>query len=407
MKVECVRSRVTSLRLAGVIVCFVAATIVAAGLVTASAAAGTVRVLVLPAGFTVAPEADRRLMTIGADGVVYAIAGRIEAPERTRAVRWRAGEGPDLFVPIPQENDHFGSFMAPRIDAVAPTRNQTYVTVSRTHDGAYIGTRFNLDRWVGGATRAWTVPECVKLGYDGPHVYAVDRERMALTIDPSSDATGIDLSEPASVEANLPQAVLVEGDRCTSLGVAILTGLRGRSAIGYVGHLDGKPAPWFVNLIVQKMTATRWLDARPRALGPGVPFATTSAGVVVGASALPGHATETITTNFFGRAGTYVFPTPHAVLWSREGKHIALVHGDARSIAWDINEAGTTVGMLQKPDGRHYAFRHNHGRVELLDDLPHPPGWRFESAYAVTEDGTIAGTGTYHGTATAYLWHPN
>jgi hypothetical protein len=326
-------------------------------------------------------------MMIGTDGGVYAIAGRIGAPERTRAVRWRAGEGPDLFIPIPQANDHY-ALSAPRIDAIAPSPNQTYVTVSRTHDGAYLGTRFNLDQWVGTTTKAWTEPSCVSLGYYSPHVYAVDGERIALTIDPSSDATG-ELASPS----NLPQAVLLTGDRCTSLGAAVLTGLRGSNVIGYIGYLDGKPAPWWFNRIEQHLVGKRWLDGRPRDLGPGVPFATTSTGVVVGASALPGYLGE--------------WATPHAMLWSREGTRTALVHGDARSVAWDINETETVVGMLQKPNGHHYAFRSINGRVELLDDLPHPPGWRFESSYAVASDGSIAGTGTYRGIATAFLWQPN
>lgn len=367
------------------------------------AEAASVRALPLPAGLTIVPEADRRLMTIGGDGTVYAIASRIDAPDRTRGVRWHPDGTFELFSPIPQRYDDLAGF-APRIDAVAPASNEAYVTVARTHDGAYLGVRFTTDRWVSGTAKAWAVPACAAIRFESPHVYAVDEERIALTLDPSSDAVGIDLADPRSVESNLPRGLLLDGDRCTSLGTAILTGLRGASVVGYLGYLDGKPAPWFVNLIVQRMVAMRWLDGRESDLGPGVPFATTSSGIAVGASALPGHASESMTTNFFGPAGTYVFATPHAVIWSREGTRSALLHGDARSVAWDVDEAGAVVGTMQRADGRHYAFRWEHGRVVLLDDLPHPEGWRFESAYAIGSNGTIAGIGTYRGIATAFLW---
>ncbi len=30
------------------------------------------------------------------------------------------------------------------------------------------------------------------------------------------------------------------------------------------------------------------------------------------------------------------------------------------------------------------------GQLQRLDDLPHPPDWRFEAAYAIADDGTIA-----------------
>ncbi len=83
------------------------------------------------------------------------------------------------------------------------------------------------------------------------------------------------------------------------------------------------------------------------------------------------------------------------------------VRGDARSVAWDINEAGSVVGMLQSMSGRHYAFRWERGHLERLDDLPHPDGWRFESAYAIAPDGTILGVGTYHGVAMAFRWRPS
>jgi len=379
--------------------------IVVAAVSQSATAAVIVRPLPLPAGFTVAPEGDHRLMTMGADGTVYAVANRIDTPYRTAAVRWRVENKAEFFVPISGPNDHFGGTYAPRIDSIVPSAGAPYVTVGRTHDGAYIGTQFEVDRWLGGRATALPLPVCLEVGYDSPHVYAIDHQWLALTLDPSSNSVGIDLSDPTSVERNLPKAFTVTPDRCRSLGNAILTGIRGDSVVGYLGYLDGKPAPWFINLIVQRMVALRWSNGRRRRLGFGVPFATTSGGTVVGATDLPGHAQESMTGNFFGPAGTYVFRTPHAVMWSSIGKETLLFGGDSRSIAWDVDEAGTIVGMIQGADGRHHAFRCKNGRIALLDDLPHPSGWRFESAYAVAADGSIAGIGTYRGVATAFIWH--
>jgi hypothetical protein len=386
------------------LVLLVAALITAAALGTTTPAGAGVTALPLPQGFTIAPEADRRLVKIGADGTVYAIANRIDMPDRTAALRWRANQRPEFFVPIPQTYDDDGA-SAPRIDAIAPNGDAAYITVARAFDGAYMGTRHSINRWLGNHAESWTPPECASVGYNSPHVYAVDPGRIALTIDPSSSSTGIDLQDPRSVAQNLPSAVLLEKTGCSWIGTAILTGVTGPRVIGYIGYLSGKPAPWFVNLMEQDMMAIRWFHGKEQDLGPGVPFAVTATGFAVGASTLPGHAAESMTTNFFGRTGTYVFPAPHAVLWSTQGKRVALFRSDARSVAWDANEGGTIVGMMQNAAGRHYAFSYVRGHVHLLDDLPHPPGWRFEAAYAVSADGTIAGTGTLNGIAAAFLWH--
>lgn len=95
------------------------------------------------------------------------------------------------------------------------------------------------------------------------------------------------------------------------------------------------------------------------------------------------------------------------MLWSSSGGKSTLLRRDARSVSWDISEGGIIVGMVQDPAGRHHAFRREHGRIYVLDDLPHPRGWRFESAYAVDAvdaAGRIAGIDTYRGVATAFVW---
>jgi hypothetical protein len=366
-------------------------------------AANTVTPLALPAGFTVAAEGDHRLITIGADGTVYAIVNRIDEPDRIAVTRWRDDKR-ELFAPIPGPDDHFGSMYAARVDSVAPATGTPYVTLSRTSAGATIRTIFEIERWQNGSAKAWIVPPCVEASYDSPHIYAVDHQNVALTLDPSSDAAGIDLSNPESVTRNLPKAIVVTRNGCRSLGTGILTGIRGTIVVGYLGYLDDKPAPWFINMMVQRRIALRWNNGHVQRLGVGVPFATTSTGTVIGATSLPGHVGESVTGNFFGPAGTYTYAVPHAVLWSAAGKQTLLFHADSRSVAWDIDEHGTVVGMLMDARGHHRAFRYKNGRAELLDDLPHPAGWHFESAYAVSSDGAIVGIGTHNGVATAFIW---
>ena len=228
---------------------------------------------------------------------------------------------------------------------------------------------------------------------------------MALTSDSSAQAPGPDLSDPASVESRLPIAIVVERGKCTELGHAILTAIDGRNVAGYRGYLDGRLAPWFVNAMVQHRVAIRWDGKREMEIDSGVPFSINRKGLTVGATALPGHVGEFAYGNFFGPPGRYEYAVPHAVAWQPNGKTVNLTRGDARSVAWDVSEDGTIVGMEQTPDGKHYAFRWRNGRLERLDDLPHPAGWRFESAYAIGRDGSIAGVGRHNGLPAAFVWH--
>lgn len=371
----------------------------------APAGAAVVQSLDLPEGTTIEPEGDHRLMTIGDDGTVYAVVNRINNAQRTLALRWRPSSASERFIPVPDGSDRPEyPELGPRPVLIAATAGMAFVTVERTFDGAYQGRRAEVDRWSDGANTSWPVPACAELRNANPAIAGVTDSRIGLTIDPSAAAVGIDLTDPSSVERNLPRAMLIDDGRCVPLGNAVLTALRGPFAAGYRGYLDGKNAPLSVNLIVQRMVALRWKNDRETTLGAGVAFATTSTGTVAGATALPGHVGNFVTTNFFGAPGTYTFAVPHAVTWSPKGKRSMVIRGDLRSVAWDVNDANVVVGMLIGRDGLHRAFRATEGRVELLDDLPHPEGWRFESAYAVAPDGSIAGIGTYRGVATAFVW---
>jgi hypothetical protein len=93
-------NRIFAACVAGVVA--ILATSVAMQQARAVSASGIVRALPLPPGFTVAPESDRKRMTIDAGGTVYAVANRVDDEMQTRAVRWRASGSAEFFRPIPE-----------------------------------------------------------------------------------------------------------------------------------------------------------------------------------------------------------------------------------------------------------------------------------------------------------------
>ena len=365
---------------------------------SAAVQATNVRALSLPGGFTIRPEADNRVMTLAPDGTVFAIAQSTDRREHRIAVRWRESGKPRVFKPLNVHGRPLQGDMLFPETVVADNFDHGFVTVGQNFDGAYSGTWYEVERWSASTSTRWKLPSCVDSSMDA-HAFAMDaRGRIALTLDASSSAARTDPN-------NLPVAVVVDGGRCTNLGSAILTSINGINAAGYLGYLNQRPAAWFINRIAQRLVALRWMNGREQNLGAGVPFAITDKGFTVGATALPGHAGEEVYGNFFGPPGRYEFPAPHAVAWLTNGNAVRLTSGDARSVAWDVAEDETVVGTEQMPNGKRYAFRVRHGRLERLDDLPHPPGWRFESAYAIGRDGSIVGIGSYRGTPTAFVWH--
>ena len=263
------------------------------------------------------------------------------------------------------------------------------VSASEAWSGAYSGVSYEVQRWAGEATRRWPLPPCAQPGDEtDQHANAVDaRGRVALTIDITGRGS---FSVHDDTGHYAPYAYVIDGRTCRALGRGVVLGLRDRWAAGYRGYLDGNVAPTILNQDRQRVIAVRWHDAVLSELGDGVAYGVTASGFAVGASARPG--------------GFPVEPTPHAIAWDARGRTIALEHGARRSVAYDVADDGTVVGMLQAADGKHYAFVWRAGRLERLDDLPHPRGWRFESAYAIAPDGTVAGIGTHDGTPAVFTW---
>jgi probable HAF family extracellular repeat protein len=195
-----------------------------------------------------------------------------------------------------------------------------------------------------------------------------------------------------------PYAYIVSHGTCRFLGRAVVRAVRGRYAAGVRGFVNGHLAA--TNVPGQRFTAVRWVDTRMSELGDGFPFAINANGLTVGASRRPGPVNEV-------RGGSIEMqPTElEALAWDPAGRRIALVDRASSSIAYDVADDGTIVGTLTAQDGKHYAFRYRDGKLERLDDMPHPEGWRFESAYAIANDGSILGIGTRNGIATIFRWY--
>lgn len=370
-----------------------------------------VRALALPAGFTVNPEAETRQIAISSTGTVAAIAEPANQTYRLRAFRWSTRGQRDTFTGLRVRTQPGGgtpgSANAGRVDpwAIAAGGDQLYVTAATSWSGAYSGTSTEVQRWGFYTAAYWALPQCVDSGDSlDQHAFGGDADgRLAITIDRSGAGSFQVMGDDP--ERFAPYAYVVRNGECRNLGRGIVQDVRGPWAAGYRTYLNGKIAPDNLNTAIQKAVASRWYGRHLRELGAGDALAITSDGFTVGADAVPGR-TGCMSTNFYSsdHAGhTYCPDTPHAVAWDRAGRRIALAPHWPRSVAYDASNDGTVVGMMTDAAGRHYAFRWRNGTLQRLDDLPHPPGWRFESAYAIGPDGSIAGIGLLNGVATVFV----
>ena len=387
--------------------CLAPLLVLASTLAAVPARAATVTALPLPEGYTVKPEGESRLISMAADHTVAAVAST-EPSGRSRAVRWDARGTRATFVPLPvltaPGHGQYSKYDTKGIGGIAAGRGVVYVAATEMFSGAYSGLSFEAQRWIGSGTRRWTLPSCAAVDETDQHVNAVDADgRLALTMDMTGLGSHTVMQDEHGEYA--PYAFIIDHTTCHDLGRAVVVGLRGRWAAGYRGYLNGHVAPTSLNVIVQRAVAVRWHDFVLSELGDGEAYAVNASGLAVGASAVAGRF-DWQYTNFYGNPGReYRSAVPHARAWDPRGRTIAIETSAIRSVAYDVKDDGTVVGMLQAGDKRHFAFRWRAGRLERLDDLPHPAGWRFESAYAIAADGTIAGIGTHNGIATVFTWH--
>lgn len=357
----------------------------------------------LPAGFTVKPESETQQIAATADGTIVALAQATDPSLRFRALRWTRPGQPAMFTPLNLVSEGDTRTFPQSVAA----GSGIYVTAAAIFSGAYSGTSTEVQQWTQSGAARWSLPTCVRSGDDrDQHAYDVDDDgRVAITMDMTGQGSYLAMSDTGSDYA--PYAYVVRGASCRNLGRGTVDAVRGQWAAGYRGYLDGHLAPDNLNRVIQTTMAVRWYGTNAVELGNGDALAVNSSGVAVGADAVPGRF-DFMQGNFFskdGTAHTYRSPIPHAVVWDLHGRPHWIAPRAQRSVAYDIADDGTVVGMLVASDGRHYAFRFRNGVLARLDDLPHPKGWRFESAYTISSDGTIAGIGTFDGTPMVFSWH--
>jgi probable HAF family extracellular repeat protein len=366
-------------------------------------AVALVSALPLPPGYTVQPEGERRLMAVNARGTVIATISPAKG-FTTKVVRWRANGRRDVFRALPGRgsfattpaNSVFASALGP--DDVA------YVDVARIFGGGYSGVASETQRWYGTDVSPYE-PHC-GTAHGDQHTAAVDGPgRIAMTFD--AEGVGSMAVDRDDISVVAPYAVVIDGPSCTLLGRAIVRALRGRYAAGYRGYLQNRPAPTIFNRYQQMHRAVRWHERAEQELGPGVGLAVSAHGVVAGASAVPAFY-GTVSGGYADAMGTHTYTetagVPSARVWDAAGRARDVAPDSARSVAYDVADDGTVIGMLEARNGKHYAFVWRNGVLHRLDDMPHPAGWRFECAYAIAPSGAIVGIGTLRGIATAFVY---
>ena len=134
----------------------------------------------------------------------------------------------------------------------------------------------------------------------------------------------------------------------------------------------------------------------------------TDLGTLGGLNSLAYRVSETGTVA--GSSETGDGATRHAFLWqSGQMRDLGTLPGTVDSAADDVNASGDAVGSsepaLDSPGKR--AFLWHDGRLLNLSALlPLASGWTLTEARALNDKGQIAGVGTFHGHARAFLLTP-
>lgn len=101
--------------------------------------------------------------------------------------------------------------------------------------------------------------------------------------------------------------------------------------------------------------------------------------------------------------------SPHGFLYS-EGSmsDIGLLPGGTYNYARSINDSGQIVGQCTVDgDAIYHAYLFSNGSITDLNDLiPADSGWVLEAAYAINNNGQIAGYGRHNGQERAFLLTP-
>jgi hypothetical protein len=348
------------------------------------ALAFTVRALTLPAHSTIDPFGARPLMAVSRDGTVAAtvtIGGFA-----TRVTIWNAAGGWHLLPapPLPPGADSVDLTVAGFDENGALLAN-----VAAGYGGAIRRMHDVAERARGTSLSTLDFSTCPYLPHSpGAAIAGFYADGDAIATLESQELVDInDLSGQLA-----PIVVRLRGSECAYLGNGTAIATAGPYAVGYAGYVGNVPQSPSV-VTKQRYIALRWHGDERKVLGTGAALALTPDGSAAGADAPPG-------------LGSTYGVVPHARLWPANGDAFDLDAGPALSVAYALDASGRAAGMIEGGDGRHHAFLWQAGRLQLLDDVAHADGWRFETAYAFAPDGSIAGIGVFRGTATAFLMTP-
>lgn len=82
---------------------------------------------------------------------------------------------------------------------------------------------------------------------------------------------------------------------------------------------------------------------------------------------------------------------------------LPVLEGGLRSSALDINENNQVAGSSESANGNHAVIWDEFGDIVDLNDIINAPGWVLTSANAITDNGEVAGVGTFNGATHAFV----
>jgi hypothetical protein len=338
----------------------------------------TVQPLVLPEGTTINPYGAQVTSHAGIVAATFTNANQLP-----RVALWRNGSLET--IPIDTRFDN-GMPNSESVGALLPN-GALFVNAGYAFSGAYSGTRLHIFVYRG-RNHDEFVPACTLQGMPGdPQVEAADSTRLAISYE-NPENFDFDNLDPV-----LPNAAIVAFKKCTVIGRFAIRGIRGDYAVGFRTYVRGTPAPLNYDTDWQTSVAIRWSGHQIHELGQGRAFAVSLDGTCVGAAYL----------EYEHVVNDQIYGIPSAAVWRMDGSRILIAPQSPRSIAYSIDDRHRVIGMLEDKNGHHFAFVWRDGVLKRLDDIVQAPRWRFESAYAFTDDGGIVGIGTHDGVAMAYI----